>query len=50
MKRAAREAARSEAEGMPGSGGKGKGKEIVIDELWKPSSGAMSFWEKCGIE
>lgn len=33
-----------------GGKGKGKGKEILIEELWKPSGGAVSFWEAAGVE
>jgi len=29
---------------------KGKGKEIHIEELWKPSSTSIPFWEACGLE
>ncbi|WVF71168.1 hypothetical protein IAT40_005966 [Kwoniella sp. CBS 6097] len=29
---------------------KGKAKEIVVEELWKPASGALTFWEACGID
>jgi hypothetical protein len=29
---------------------KGKSKEIHIEELWKPSSNSIPFWEACGLE
>ncbi|WVQ99704.1 hypothetical protein IAU59_006845 [Kwoniella sp. CBS 9459] len=29
---------------------KGKAREIVVEELWKPASGALTFWEACGID
>jgi hypothetical protein len=50
-KKAAREAP-SEEGGSSGSGSgvKGKGKEIVIEEMWKPSSTSLQFWEACGVE
>jgi len=51
-KKAAREA-RSEEGQVSGSGSegvKGKGKEIVIEEMWKPSSTSLQFWEACGVE
>jgi translation initiation factor 2D len=34
----------------PTSGVKGKAKELEIQELWKPSGGAIAFWEACGVE
>jgi translation initiation factor 2D len=53
-KRAAREAA---ADGVIPSGSgsgsgkdKGKGKELVIEEVWKPSGASISFWEAAGVE
>ena len=51
-KKAAREARSEEVQGSAsGSGGaKGKGKEIVIEEMWKPSSTSLQFWEACGVE
>ncbi|OCF31922.1 translation initiation factor 2D [Kwoniella heveanensis BCC8398] len=33
-----------------GSSGAGKAKEIVVEEVWKPASGALTFWEACGID
>jgi len=48
-KRAAREAASAEGEAVSG-GGKGKGKELVIEEVWKPSGTSTSFWEAAGVE
>lgn len=51
-KRAAREAAAASEETATTStvNAKGKGKEIPIEELWKPSSSSIPFWEACGIE
>jgi hypothetical protein len=50
-KKAAREALSEEGQGSgSGSGAKGKGKEIVIEEMWKPSSTSLQFWEACGVE
>lgn len=46
-KKAAREAATEE---QAVSTVKGKGKEIPIEELWKPSSSSIPFWEACGLE
>jgi hypothetical protein len=51
-KKAAREALSEEGvSNGSGSGGvKGKGKEIFIEEMWKPSSTSLQFWEACGVE
>jgi hypothetical protein len=49
-KKAAREALVSEQETSANGGVKGKGKEIVIEEMWKPSSTSLQFWEACGVE
>jgi len=50
-KKAAREALSEEGQSSgSGSGVKGKGKEIVIEEMWKPSSTSLQFWEACGVE
>jgi translation initiation factor 2D len=51
-KKAAREALSEEGvSNGSGSGGvKGKGQEIVIEEMWKPSSTSLQFWEACGVE
>lgn len=51
-KRAAKLVATAEAgtAGGPSGASKGKGKEISIEELWKPSGAAASFWEAAGIE
>jgi translation initiation factor 2D len=50
-KKAAREALSDEGgNSASGSGAKGKGKEIVIEEMWKPSSTSLQFWEACGVE
>ena len=52
-KKAAREAiSQQDQPGISGSSGgaKGKGKEVVIEEMWKPSSTSIQFWEACGIE
>ncbi|WVW84182.1 hypothetical protein I302_106212 [Kwoniella bestiolae CBS 10118] len=59
-KKAAREAALSvDGEGSGTSaqpinssnaGNKGKGKELEIEELWKPSGGAIGFWEAAGVD
>jgi len=50
-KKAAREARSEEGvSNASGSGAKGKGKEIVIEEMWKPSSTSLQFWEACGVE
>ncbi|WWC94546.1 hypothetical protein V866_001392 [Kwoniella sp. B9012] len=29
---------------------KGKGKELEVEELWKPSGGAIGFWEAAGVD
>ena len=51
-KKAAREVLSEEGgNSASGSGGvRGKGKEIVIEEMWKPSSTSLQFWEACGVE
>ena len=50
-KKAAREALSEEGQSSAsGTGTKGKGKEIVIEEMWKPSSTSLQFWEACGVE
>jgi translation initiation factor 2D len=51
-KRAARQVASQNGDVLAKAGGKGKGKgkEILIEELWKPSGGAVSFWEAAGVE
>ncbi|KAK6909750.1 translation initiation factor 2D [Kwoniella mangroviensis CBS 10435] len=61
-KKAAREAAsnpdgepsnkiNAQTSGTSGGGvGKGKGKELEIEELWKPSGGAIGFWEAAGVD
>ncbi|WVQ79675.1 hypothetical protein IAT38_001775 [Cryptococcus sp. DSM 104549] len=50
-KRAARETASTEASGGDGAkSGSAAGKGILIEELWKPAGGAMSFWEACGVD
>lgn len=52
-KKASREAVQLEQEsGVVGTAGsnKGKSKEIPIEELWKPSSNSIPFWEACGLE
>ncbi|WWD17017.1 hypothetical protein CI109_101453 [Kwoniella shandongensis] len=58
-KKAAREAALtnndptapSGSSGVSAAGGaNGKGKEIVVEELWKASGGAITFWEACGVD
>lgn len=46
-KRAAREAA---AVGDGSVTGKGKRRELEVEELWKPGPGAVSFWEAAGVE
>ena len=46
-KKAAREAA---SNGESSTGSRAKGKELVIEELWKPHGTAVSFWESAGIE
>ncbi|RSH89032.1 hypothetical protein EHS25_002694 [Saitozyma podzolica] len=48
-KRAAREATVTDVP-IPGTTKQGKSKELVIEELWKPSGGAVSFWEACGVD
>jgi len=45
-KRAAREAAAVDGAAQ----GKGKAKELTIEELWRPSAVAVSFWEAAGVE
>lgn len=45
-KRAAREAAAVDGPAQ----GKGKAKELTIEELWRPGAAAVSFWEAAGIE
>lgn len=30
--------------------GKGKPKEMAIEEMWKPNGANIAFWEACGIE
>lgn len=47
-KKAAREAAVTHGESSFGS--KGKSKELVIEELWRPSGNGVSFWEAAGVE
>jgi translation initiation factor 2D len=27
-----------------------KGKQLLIEELWKPAGSGLAFWEACGIE
>lgn len=46
-KRAARDAA---VDGTVDAKGKGKGRELAIEEFWKPAGHAVEFWEMCGIE
>jgi translation initiation factor 2D len=46
-RRAAREAAAAE----PGTEqSKSGGRQMAIEELWKPSGVGIAFWEACGIE
>ncbi|OXG29680.1 translation initiation factor 2D [Cryptococcus neoformans Ze90-1] len=48
--KAAKKAAREAASDQPTKGGKSSSKQSLdIEELWKPASGAISFWEACGI-
>ncbi|WVR06767.1 hypothetical protein IAU60_003802 [Kwoniella sp. DSM 27419] len=59
-KKAAREAAAQSGEGVPSAGSsgatgaaqgtKGKGKEMTVEELWKPAGAAISFWDACGVD
>ena len=49
-KRAARQAAAESGDAAPAVWGKGKGKEIAIEELWKPGGAAISFWEAAGVQ
>ncbi len=46
----AREAATQAGVASTTNSGKDKGRKIVIEELWKPSGGAMSFWEAAHVE
>nr|XP_018262747.1 translation initiation factor 2D [Kwoniella dejecticola CBS 10117]OBR84905.1 translation initiation factor 2D [Kwoniella dejecticola CBS 10117] len=49
-KKAARDAAKSAGTGVPASA-KGKEKDLlVIEELWKPTGAASSFWEAAGVD
>jgi translation initiation factor 2D len=48
-KRAAREAA-ADGSQEPVGNGKGKARELVVEEVWKPSGAIISFWEAAGIE
>ena len=48
-KRAAREAA-ADGGAATSSMAKGKGKEILVEEMWKPAGGAIPFWESAGVE
>lgn len=34
----------------PSWNGKGKPKEMSIEEMWKPNGANVAFWEACGIE
>lgn len=49
-KRAAREAASESATTESAAGAKGKGKQILIEELWKPFGAAITFWEAANVE
>ena len=48
--RAAKKAAREAAATDGVVAGKGKAKELDIEELWRPSGGAIPFWEAAGVE
>ncbi|KAK8864673.1 hypothetical protein IAR55_001924 [Kwoniella newhampshirensis] len=54
-KKAAREAASTnDGEGSgpshPSASGNGKANKIAVEELWKASGGALTFWEACGVD
>jgi translation initiation factor 2D len=34
----------------PSGNGKGRPKEMSIEEMWKPNGANIAFWETCGIE
>lgn len=47
----ARKAAREAAASEPGTAAsKSGGREMAIEELWKPMANTAAFWEACGIE
>lgn len=48
--RAAKRAAREDAAAGTSSDAKGKGKQLQLEELWKPSGSAIPFWEAAGLE
>ena len=47
--KAARETAAAEM-GEAGMVSTPKGKQLLIEELWKPAGSGLAFWEACGIE
>lgn len=47
--KAARETAVAES-GEAGMVNTPKGKQLAIEELWKPAGAGIGFWEACGIE
>lgn len=53
-KRAKREAQQAEGGTVSRNGGTsaavGKGKEMVVEELWRPSGQAVAFWKTAGVE